>query len=100
MSHSRRVVVTGLGWVTSFGHEIEPVWADLLAGRCGVKTITRFDTTRYSTKIGGEITRWDHPHISGRDAWTSPGKTPGAAAPSSARASAASRSSSPDTRSC
>ncbi len=68
MSQPRRVVITGLGWVTSLGHEVESVWADLLAGRSGVKTISRFDTTQYSTKIGGEIPDWDHPNISVRDA--------------------------------
>ncbi len=55
----RRVVITGLGWVTSLGNDVGKVWQDLIKGRSGITTITRFDTSEYSTKFGGEITDWD-----------------------------------------
>jgi 3-oxoacyl-[acyl-carrier-protein] synthase II len=64
----RRVVITGLGWVTSLGLSVEPVWSDLVAGKSGIKSITRFDTTRYATKFGGEVTDWTAPNIEKRDA--------------------------------
>ncbi|MEX0777023.1 MAG: beta-ketoacyl-ACP synthase II [Phycisphaeraceae bacterium] len=54
----RRVVITGLGWVTSLGLSVEQVFADLLAGKSGIGAITRFDTGAYATKFGGEISDW------------------------------------------
>lgn len=57
MNH-RRVVVTGAGWVTSFGLAVDKVWDDLVAGHSGIRAVTRFDTDRYSTKFGGEVEDW------------------------------------------
>ncbi len=54
----RRVVITGAGWATSLGFDIDRVFNDLCQGKSGIKKITHFDTTRYSTKIGGEISGW------------------------------------------
>ena len=58
-SMSKRVVITGLGWVTSLGTSIDGVWKDLLAGKSGIKKIEKFDVTKYSTKIAGEITKYN-----------------------------------------
>ena len=64
----RRVVITGLGWVTSLGTDVLKVWGDLLAGRSGVHPITRFDVSQYTTKFGGEIRDWTGaPHLDSRD---------------------------------
>jgi len=49
------VVVTGLGFVTPIGHDIETVWSNLVEGVSGVGRITHFDTTQYSTKIAAEV---------------------------------------------
>lgn len=57
----RRVVITGLGWVTSLGNDVNDVWAKLLDGQSGIRTITRFDTTEYAVKFGGECTDWQGP---------------------------------------
>jgi len=57
----RRVVITGLGWVTSLGTSVNEVWGQLLAGTSGIKPITRFDTSEYSTKFGGQVDDWDGP---------------------------------------
>ena len=54
----RRVVITGSGLATSMGFNVEEVFKDLCNGKSGVKTITKFDTTDYPTKIGGEISGW------------------------------------------
>ncbi len=57
----RRVVVTGLGWVTSLGTSVNEVWGKLVAGTSGIKLITNFDTTDFAVKIGGEVSGWDGP---------------------------------------
>jgi len=65
----RRVVITGLGWVTSLGLSVSSVWEDLLAGKSGISRITKFDTTEYPSKIGGEVSHWEGgPHLDRRDA--------------------------------
>ena len=56
---SRRVVVTGLGVVTSIGHDVDSFWTSLLAGRSGVRRVTLFDPTDYACQIGAEVRDWD-----------------------------------------
>src|SRR5205807_6369493 len=51
----RRVAVTGLGFVTPIGNDLETVWSSLVEGVSGVGPITHFDATDYSTKIAGEV---------------------------------------------
>ncbi|MBN1970077.1 MAG: beta-ketoacyl-ACP synthase II [Candidatus Delongbacteria bacterium] len=51
----RRVVVTGLGVVSTLGYDTETFYSNLLAGKNGISLIERFDTTEFSTKIAGEI---------------------------------------------
>ncbi len=50
----RRVVVTGLGIISPIGLDVPGAWANLLAGRSGIRPITLFDTTAFRVKIGGE----------------------------------------------
>ncbi len=52
----RRVVITGLGVVTPLGDDLDLFWSRLLAGKCGIGPITRFDVSQYPSRIGGEIT--------------------------------------------
>ena len=56
---SRRVVITGLGWITSLGEDVEQVWDDLCAGKSGIGPITRWDASKYPTKFGGECSHFD-----------------------------------------
>ena len=56
---SRRVVITGLGVVTSIGHNVEAFWSSLLAGRSGVRRVTLFDPTHFASQIGAEVRDWD-----------------------------------------
>jgi len=51
----RRVVVTGLGLITSLGLEVEVFWKRLLAGDSGVSRIQAFDVSAYPVKIAGEV---------------------------------------------
>ena len=55
----RRVVITGLGVVTSLGEVVDEMWEGVCAGTSGIKTITRWDTSKYPTKFGGECTNFD-----------------------------------------
>jgi 3-oxoacyl-[acyl-carrier-protein] synthase II len=56
---SRRVVVTGLGTVTSIGHNVDTFWASLLAGRSGIDRIQLFDPSEFASQIGAEVRDWD-----------------------------------------
>ena len=52
---TRRVVVTGMGAVSPFGLGVRHLWDSILAGKSGISTISKFDTTNFSVKIGGEV---------------------------------------------
>lgn len=64
----RRVVVTGLGWVTSLGTDVEEVFSKLLAGTSGIKPIERFDASTYAVRFGGEVSQYTPRNIDVREA--------------------------------
>ncbi len=65
----KRVVITGLGMVTSVGHTVEASWASILAGKSGIRPITRFDVSAFSTQISASVDDFDlSPYISEKDA--------------------------------
>ncbi|MCQ6557951.1 beta-ketoacyl-ACP synthase II [Paenibacillus mendelii] len=51
----QRVVVTGMGVMTSLGSEIDQFWGNLMAGKSGVSRIEAFDVSEYPTQIAAEI---------------------------------------------
>ena len=51
----RRVVVTGLGLVTSLGCGVEVNWENLLAGKSGICAIQSFDISDLPAKIAGQV---------------------------------------------
>jgi 3-oxoacyl-[acyl-carrier-protein] synthase II len=55
MNSRRRVVVTGIGLVSSLGIGTESNWAALAAGKSGIDTISRFDVSQFATRIAGEV---------------------------------------------
>jgi 3-oxoacyl-[acyl-carrier-protein] synthase II len=59
MTKIRRVVVTGIGLVSSLGIGTEANWAGITAGQSGVGTITKFDATQFATRIAGEVKNFD-----------------------------------------
>jgi len=55
----RRVVVTGLGCITTLGASADTLFDALCAGRSGISEIERFDTTAYPVHFAGEIKDFD-----------------------------------------
>src|SRR3982075_1569288 len=53
--NGRRVAVTGLGFVTPIGNDVETVWSNLVEGVSGVGPITHFDASSYTTRIAAEV---------------------------------------------
>jgi 3-oxoacyl-[acyl-carrier-protein] synthase II len=56
---SKRVVVTGIGLVSSLGIGTEVNWDALVAGTSGIGHVTKFDVTRYAAQIAGEVKGFD-----------------------------------------
>jgi 3-oxoacyl-[acyl-carrier-protein] synthase II len=54
----RRVVVTGMGAVTSLGCKVEELWQRILAGQSGIHNLQCFDTADYKVKFGGDVHDW------------------------------------------
>jgi 3-oxoacyl-[acyl-carrier-protein] synthase II len=55
----RRVVVTGVGLLTSVGIGTEPVWEAIKKGQNGIGPITAFDATEFNCRIAGEVKGFD-----------------------------------------
>ncbi len=65
----RRIVITGLGAVTPVGHTVEEAWRNVLDGKSGIGIIDHFDTSAYSSRIGGSIRDFDlSPYMSPKEA--------------------------------
>jgi 3-oxoacyl-[acyl-carrier-protein] synthase II len=56
---NRRVVITGIGLVSSLGIGTSATWAALVAGTSGVTRITRFDVSAFATQIAAEVKGFD-----------------------------------------
>lgn len=50
-----RVVITGMGWITPMGHDLESVWRRLLAGESGIARTSIFDARTFPTQISAEV---------------------------------------------
>jgi len=51
----RRVVITGMGAVTSLGIGVDEFWNSIKAGKSGINTVTRIDVTDLPTKVASEV---------------------------------------------
>lgn len=54
-----RIVVTGMGWVTPLGHDLETVWQALLTGESGIAPISHFDASTFPTTFAAEVKDYD-----------------------------------------
>lgn len=57
---TRRVVITGIGAVTSLGQNVAETWGNILSGKSGVKLITEFDISKIPCKIASIVSDF-HP---------------------------------------
>ena len=48
-------MVTGLGLISPVGNTVETAWGNLLAGKSGIATITKFDHSGLSVHFAGEV---------------------------------------------
>jgi 3-oxoacyl-[acyl-carrier-protein] synthase II len=64
----RRVVITGMGWVTPLGLDIESVWKRMLAGESGVGPTTLFDASTFPTSFSAQVKDYDLADFLGADA--------------------------------
>ena len=55
----RRVVVTGLGIISPVGNTVAQAWDSVVAGKSGITRVTRFDPSRLSSQIAGEVKDFD-----------------------------------------
>ena len=55
----RRVVVTGVGLLTSVGVGTEQTWSAIKEGKNGIGPITQFDASEFSARIAGEVKEFD-----------------------------------------
>jgi 3-oxoacyl-[acyl-carrier-protein] synthase II len=53
------VVVTGVGLITSVGIGTDATWDALCAGRSGIRPISHFDASQFTTRIAGEVQGFD-----------------------------------------
>ena len=50
-----RVVITGLGLLSSIGNNVSETWDNLIAGKSGIRKISSFDVSDLPCKIAGYI---------------------------------------------
>ena len=56
---TRRIVITGLGVITSLGESVVEMWDAICAGKSGIKMVSRWDASAFPVRFGGECTNFD-----------------------------------------
>ena len=54
-----KIVITGMGWVTPLGHDLETVWQALLAAESGIERTSHFDASTFPTTFSAEVKNYD-----------------------------------------
>ena len=55
----RRVVITGMGIISPVGNRLDEAWTNVCEGNSGIRLVDDFDTSSFSTRIGGTIPDFD-----------------------------------------
>jgi len=50
-----RIVITGIGWITPLGLDINSVWSRLLNGDCAIASTRKFDASKFPTTFASEV---------------------------------------------
>ena len=58
-NNNPRVVITGMGWITPLGHDLQSVWSKLTAGASGIRSITSFDASTFPTSFAAQVCDYD-----------------------------------------
>ena len=53
--NKRRVVITGLGAITSIGKSVPETWEAVRRGDCGIDKITLYDASTHPVQIAAEV---------------------------------------------
>ncbi|MBR6460601.1 MAG: beta-ketoacyl-[Verrucomicrobia bacterium] len=56
---NRRVVITGIGIVSSLGQDVDTFWKNIINSKCGIQKITLIDPTDYACQIASEVHDFD-----------------------------------------
>lgn len=64
---NRRIVITGIGWITPLGHDIETAWQAILRGDSGIRKTTIFDAGTFPTQFSSEVKEFDLKKFIGAD---------------------------------
>ena len=56
---AQRIAVTGMGWITPLGHDLDTVWTKLVNGESGVRPIDRFDASTFPTPYAAQVRDYD-----------------------------------------
>ncbi len=59
MNDRKRVVVSGAGWITPLGHDLESVWKRLQNGETAVAPIDRFQAASFPTSFANQVRDYD-----------------------------------------
>lgn len=59
MNESHRVAITGIGFMTPLGSEVDEVWEALVEGKSGIRKITQFDASALPCQIAGEVINFE-----------------------------------------
>ena len=60
MTSEERIVITGMGWITPLGHDLETVLSKLVAGESGVAPIDRFEAGTFSTTFAAQVRDFEY----------------------------------------
>ncbi|MFC2024111.1 beta-ketoacyl-ACP synthase II [Chloroflexota bacterium] len=69
LTNGKRAVITGMGVISPVGLSVQEMWRAIVAGQCGVGSITSFDTATFKTRYAAEVKGFDaHDYMRPRQA--------------------------------